>query len=246
MRRLNIILLLLTVLLFSCGTFAQDYKTIRLASEEWENATNADGTGLYWDIFRLVYEDEGIEVEYTIVPYARAVMMVYNNQADAWVGSYMNEEDFPVYPEFAFDADIVAGIYNGEEYPGLEDQSDLAGLTIGWVRGYAYDLYLDVDVEKVTVNKRVLGLKMLGAGRLDMFIDADIELEKAIPESGLDMDVYTMKEFIELGLYPAFARSGKGKALSMIWDRRIRELKESGELDKLYKKHDYTDFRPGH
>jgi len=157
----------------------------------------------------------------------------------------MDEEDFPIYPEFAFDADLVAGVYNREKYPDLQDQSDLAGLTVGWVRGYAYDLYLDVDVEKVTVNKRVLGMKMLDAGRLDMFLDAYIELEKATPESGLDMDVYAIKEFIELGLYPAFAPTEKGKALSMIWDTRIKELMESGELDKLYEKHDYSDFRPG-
>jgi polar amino acid transport system substrate-binding protein len=39
---------------------------IILASEEWANATNRDGTGLYWDIFRAVYEPVGIKTRFII------------------------------------------------------------------------------------------------------------------------------------------------------------------------------------
>ena len=40
---------------------------IIFASEERSNATNRDGTGLYWDIFRAVYSSMGIKTKIIIV-----------------------------------------------------------------------------------------------------------------------------------------------------------------------------------
>ena len=56
---------------------------IILASEEWANATNKDGTGLYWDIFRAVYEPVGIKTKFIIRSYKGSVSLVKKNQADA-------------------------------------------------------------------------------------------------------------------------------------------------------------------
>ena len=61
---------------------------IILASEEWANATNRDGTGLYWDIFRAVYEPVGIKTKFIIRSYKGSVSLVKKNQADAAVGIY--------------------------------------------------------------------------------------------------------------------------------------------------------------
>ena len=56
---------------------------IILASEELANATNKDGTGLYWDIFRAVYEPVGIKTKFIIRSYKGSVSLVKKRQADA-------------------------------------------------------------------------------------------------------------------------------------------------------------------
>ena len=49
---------------------------IIMASEEWTNATNRDGTGLYWDIFRAVYEPVGIKTKFVIQSFDGSVSLV--------------------------------------------------------------------------------------------------------------------------------------------------------------------------
>ena len=53
---------------------------IIMASEEWTNATNRDGTGLYWDIFRAVYEPVGIKTKFVIQSFDGSVNLVKKKQ----------------------------------------------------------------------------------------------------------------------------------------------------------------------
>lgn len=59
-----------------------------LVSEEWTDYTNADGSGLAWDILRRVFEPSGYKVKTRTEPYSRAVGLVQRGEADVWVGSY--------------------------------------------------------------------------------------------------------------------------------------------------------------
>jgi polar amino acid transport system substrate-binding protein len=61
---------------------------IRLASETWNDYTNADGSGLAWDVLREVFEPAGVKVKIRSVPYTRSVGLARRGEVDAWVGSY--------------------------------------------------------------------------------------------------------------------------------------------------------------
>ena len=56
---------------------------IRLASEIWEAYTEADGTGLGWDVMREVFEPAGVRLDIHSVPYTRSVGLVQRGEADA-------------------------------------------------------------------------------------------------------------------------------------------------------------------
>jgi len=101
------------VMLVCCPglAYAEEVSDISVSSEEWEGATHPDGSGLYWDIIRLVYEPVGIKVNYSISSYARSVALVKQKRADAWVGSYLDEEDGVIYPKSHFDADDVSALF---------------------------------------------------------------------------------------------------------------------------------------
>ena len=84
---------------------------IILASEEWINATNRDGTGLYWDIFRAIYEPMGIKTKIIFRSYKGSVGLVKNNQADAAVGIYPYEIQGTLFSKFPFVKDYVLALF---------------------------------------------------------------------------------------------------------------------------------------
>lgn len=82
-------------------------KQIHLVSEEWLDYTNADGTGVAWDVLRKVFEPAGVKVVPQSAPYSRAVGLVKRGEADAWVGSYKQENADNLYPRWHFDMDHI-------------------------------------------------------------------------------------------------------------------------------------------
>ena len=104
---------------------------IKLVSEAWVNGAQEDGTGIYWDIMRLVYEPLGIKVEYNTTDYARSVALVKQGEMDAWLGSYLNEEQNIIYPKWHFDADVVVALYKKSSDFQWQGKKSLAGKNEG-------------------------------------------------------------------------------------------------------------------
>lgn len=91
------------------GVMAQEQQ-VRLVSEEWLDYTNADGSGLAWDVLRKVFEPAGVKVKVLSAPYSRSVGLVKRGEADAWVGSYKEENDDNLYPRWHFDMDHILSL----------------------------------------------------------------------------------------------------------------------------------------
>lgn len=71
---------------------AQSTKEIIVATESWEDATNRDGTGLYWDIVEAVYTPLGYTIDKKHTSYSKARDLVMANQADMWLAAYKDEK----------------------------------------------------------------------------------------------------------------------------------------------------------
>jgi ABC-type amino acid transport substrate-binding protein len=96
--------------------------------------------------------------------------------------------------------------------------------------------YLDVPVEVFEVNKRETALKMVGAGRMDYFLDGYDELVVAMedcPDLSGDMVIQRIKN---LNIYMCFQNNSRGQELADLWDRRFQELMDSGEMAALFAK----------
>ncbi|WP_341802362.1 hypothetical protein [Aquipseudomonas alcaligenes] len=84
---------------------------MNLVSEHWVGHTNADGSGLAWEIMRAVFEPVGVKMNYRLVPYTRAIGLVQRGEADAWLGSYRNEiSERIIYPRSPYDADRIVAL----------------------------------------------------------------------------------------------------------------------------------------
>lgn len=206
-------------------------KQIHLVSEEWLDYTNADGTGVAWDVLRKVFEPAGVKVVTQTAPYSRAVGLVKRDEADAWVGSYKEENDDNLYPRWHFDMDHIYALgLASKPAPTLET---LGKYRLAWVRGYDYGSYLPNVREFREIQRREGILPMLEHDRVDYYIDALTEVDYVLGQAS-QPERFRRTHVAELPLYLAFARNDQAKALCDLFDKRMKELVRSGELKPIF------------
>ena len=206
-------------------------KQIHLVSEEWLDYTNADGTGVAWDVLRKVFEPAGVEVVTQSAPYSRAVGLVKRGEADAWVGSYKEENDDNLYPRWHFDMDHIYALgLASKPAPTLDT---IGKYRLAWVRGYDYGSYLPNVREFRGIQRREGILPMLEHDRVDYYIDALTEVDYVLGQAS-QPERFRRTHVAELPLYLAFARNDQAKALCDLFDKRMKELVRSGELKPIF------------
>jgi polar amino acid transport system substrate-binding protein len=236
------LLLSLILIFYSSQLFAVDkIHQLTVVTEQLEELSHADGSGLYFDLVRKIYEPLGIKVKTIVFPYIRSVNMVKLNKADFWLGSYIKEEDFAVYPRYPYDYDQVAAMYKPELFPQFNDINSLKGKNVCWIRGYNYEHHLPIKMIKHERNNRHAAFLSLQAGRFDVFLDDFDDMQAEIEKENPDMQAFQVKKIVKIFLYPAFRGDERGEVLKNLWDKRMQEIQENGEFTALFLSYEYTN-----
>jgi len=206
-------------------------KQVHLVSEEWLDYTNADGSGVAWDVLRKVFEPAGVKVVTQSAPYSRAVGLVKRGEADAWVGSYKDEIEDNLYPRWHFDMDHIYAL--GLASKPVPTLNTVGQYRLAWVRGYDYSSYLPNAKTFREIQRREGILPMLEHDRVDFYIDALTEVDYVLGQSP-QPERFRRTHVAELPLYLAFARNDQARALRDLFDRRMDELVRSGELRPIF------------
>ncbi|MEE4263008.1 MAG: transporter substrate-binding domain-containing protein [Desulfobacteraceae bacterium] len=209
---------------------------IVLASQEWTNATNKDGTGLYWDIFRAVYEPVGIKTKFIIRSYKGSVSLVKKNQADAAVGIHPENIQGALSSQYPFAKDYVLVLFKKNKLYQWSGQETLKNKKVGWIKGFSFDEYLEVPVIKREFAQRENILRRLDKDQIDFFMDTRNDMESVLNKGIIDVTRYTVETVLELERYLVFANNKKGQELKKIFDDRFPYLVKSGEIEKLFAK----------
>lgn len=241
----TIYITLLAFFLSTSGVFAnqKETKTLTFVSEAWESATESDGTGLYFDIMRKVFEPLGYHVDTVLTTYSRSVYLVQSGRMDAFMGSYIDEQENVLYPFWHFDAEEIAAVYKASAIPKWEGEKSLKARAVGWIKGYDYDDYIQTEMVIHEIKSRKQGLAMVMSDRLDVLLDARSELEVELSLEDAKGKSLELSTLTELKLYPGFANNERGKMLREIYDKRFEQLLESGELKTLFEQYGW-DFFP--
>lgn len=232
----TIIIVLAFLMLPLMASAAEKITEITIASDEWDNCTNPDGTGMYWDIFRAVFEPSGIKVKPLMRSYTATMEMARQKKVDAAVGAYIDEVKGVVYPKKHFGVDAVAVVYKKDKGVDWKGEPTLSGKNIAWIKGYSFDEYLTVPVKKTEFEDRTVVARMLDNNRIDYFMDAYADIMAMVEQKALDPAKYEVKMLKKLNLYLVFANSEKGKQLLGTFDENIQKIVASGEMDKICKK----------
>lgn len=204
---------------------------IMLASEEWVDYTNKDGSGLAWDVLRQIFEPVGITVQSRSVPYTRSVGLAQRGEVDGWVGSYRDEADGVLYPHWNFDSDHIYAL--GLATTPAPSLATLGNYRLAWVRGYKYEEYLPNVRRFNQIERRDGILPMLLHGRADFYIDAHSEAKYVLGQSD-DPAQFKLTHIAELPLYIGFADNERGRALMGVYDQRMAVLVKNGELKPIF------------
>lgn len=239
---------LLTLCLLPVQAAERSPAQIRIISEVWPGYTNADGSGLAWEIMRMIFEPAGVKVVHRSETYTRAVGLVQRGEGDAWLGSY-GDEDFEhtLYPRETYALDPVTAL-------GLADKpvpnlADIGTYRLAWMQGYGYQHYLPGVQRYQEVRTRSGVLEMLARDRADYYIDALPEVQHVLARS-TEPARYRIAALTALPMYPGFADTASGRALAALYDRRLAALSRDGSLRALYQRwnqpylfDDYTEYR---
>jgi polar amino acid transport system substrate-binding protein len=232
---LSIIIFLLCLISFPALADSSPEEII-LASEELANATNKDGTGLYWDIFRAVYEPVGIKTKFIIRSYKGSVSLVKKRKADAAVGIHPEKIQGALSSTYPFVKDYILVLFKKSRLHQWDGQESLKNKNVGWLKGYPYDEYLEVPVIKKEFASREKILRQLDQDQVDFFMDRRSDVESVLNKGIIDVSRYTVEIVLELERYLVFANNKKGQELKKIFDYRFPYLVESGEIDRLFAK----------
>lgn len=224
----------LLIVLCACTAVVQAQDVpgkIMLASEEWNDYTNKDGSGLAWDVLRHVFEPAGIKLQTRSVPYTRSVGLAQRGEVDGWVGAYRDEAKGVLYPHWNFDSDHIYAL--GLANTPAPTLATLGNYRLAWVRGYKYEEYLPNVRRFNQIERRDGILPMLEHARADFYIDALTEAKYVLNQAD-DPSTFTLTHIAELPLYLGFADNERGRALMAVFDQRMAVLVKSGELKPLF------------
>ena len=226
-------LLWLCLCLGSWSLPAAEPVQVHIVSEVWEDYTNADGTGLAWDLVRKVFEPAGVLVKAEGMTYTRAVGLVQRGKADAWIGAYQNEVESAIFPTWHYDVDPIyaLGLANNNA-PRLDT---LGVYRLVWMRGYDYQDQLP-NVRNYTELQSKNGiLNMLTSHRADFYLDAEPEVKELLAKAEQPA-LYRVTLLTSLPSYLGFVPNARGQQLADLFDRRMAELVKSGELKPIFQR----------
>lgn len=214
-------------------------ETVLIASEEWANQTNRDGSGIYWDLIKKVFANAGYQVKIRIRSYQGSVELLKRQKVDAVVGLYAGEQENVFYPVNHFDCEVIQALYLKSKFSGEIKQKSLQNKKVCWIKGYNIGEYLNVNVRSREISSREDALSLVFNRKVDFFLDAKIDLTFLLKSLKMTERLKLKRtDLSRENLYICFVFNNKGKKLAEIFDKQFSRIKESGELKTLYQKYE--------
>lgn len=262
-RAASLGLLLLGLLPAIAGGSARstpDGRVLVAVADEWcpyTCAADAQQQGYIVDLVRAVFEPLGYRIEYRVMPWPRALRETQLGRANLALGITPADARELVMPTLMADrceSSFAVPPDSEWRYRGI---ADLEGVTLGVTAGYSYFGELDEwiarhrdDPARIDVGTGEspldASLRKLREGRIDVFIENRNVLKHAaakLPaDQGFRLQGQTPGQPIVVGFSPA---SPQDVALAAVFDTRIRQLRESGELAAILAAYGMDDASAG-
>ena len=230
---------------------------IILSADQWcpyNCDCEEDCPGFMIEIAEYAFEREGHTVTYITLPWARAIKYVREGKYTGIVGTGREETPDFIFPDIETAvADHTFYVKKGNtwRYSGFDSLEKVRlGAIINYSYGSLYNDYIKPNKKSTRVqliggkNALARNIKKLLNGRIDVLIE-----DKKVFQYHL-YKTNTPDQFTDAGtayiekVYIAFSpKLEKSKLYAEILSKAMRELRETGELEKILKKYGIKDWR---
>lgn len=219
-------------------------KSISVVAPVWKGYTNTDGSGIYWDVIRAIYEPLDIKVKTKNIAWNRAMKMVSKYHTyNAIIGEYITSEENLLFPNYPIDIEYMSLLSKNNKGSKFKDLSSLTGKKVGWIKDYDVIPEEKRNFELIEFRGIDQGIEFLNAGRIDYLIDDWDEIAAAMKANNMNTQDYVVDPMPEgTAIYTAFSNDQISEELIKIYNERIPVLSKSGELAKIYEKWDNAEL----
>ncbi|AYF87979.1 transporter substrate-binding domain-containing protein [Pseudomonas sp. JS3066] len=228
-------------------------ETLVIAGDIWCPINCEPGSrkpGVFVELAQEIFGEAGIDVEYRLVNWARAVHDTRNGRLDALIGAGIQDA-----PDFVFTATppgvsrmcFYVAPNSQWRYRGLES---LANVRLGSINSYSYGQELDTyirikrdDPARVQVVSGDQALEMnvekVLLGRIDATIENAWVMDAWLAESGQQGKLVKAGcRLPDVPIFLAFSPALKGSARhAALFDTGLKRLRESGRMNALLQRY---------
>jgi len=214
-------------------------KEVSFISGTWDDYSNADSSGIYWDIIEKVFKDDFTLTKSTSI-WARAVHSFEQEQVDVLIGAYKTDVSVDaLFSSFHLDYEypLYAFARNNNTLERIK-QKDTT-LTACVDSGSSLHKHIAfIATDNIVETSFIQCETLLKNNKIDILIEYDYNLEpstQALPKMVL----------IESSpLFLVFHNTEKGRFLKYYFDKNIAELARNGVLRELFP--DLSSFNRAH
>lgn len=198
------------------------------------HAVQRGQTGLITDILNAVYKREGVVFRHETMPYARALQALAVGKIQCTLD--VGKQKIGLQPKsiIAF-YDLSVAFMRGTEWKGPES---LRGKKVAYLHGFDIAKILKLNVVPQLVYDLTSAFHMLDRGFASYILDDGRLLKDALFESRLPSYEFEVEHLKTFEVRPIFADTPDGRKFLEIYDRRIPEMIETGELDEIFTRYD--------
>jgi polar amino acid transport system substrate-binding protein len=185
---------LIIFVLFIPSISSAEYKIKLAAENSWPPYSNEVGEGISKDIIQRAFDSVGVEVEFIIVPYARALLLAQLGKVD---GAFNVTKQKSTLDKFAFGEVPILQVkasfyYHKESGLNFKTVDEIpAGTSIALILDYEYGELYEKNRDRfneVRVSNQKQIIKLLQLKRVDMAIMFDDVAEYYLSELTLNKD----------------------------------------------------------
>lgn len=250
---MKIAAVLVTLLALACGS-AQAETIITLAADPWCPHTCAalgGKPGTMVEIATRAFAARGITVRYKTMAWARAMVEVRAGKIDGAVGALAGEAGDLVLHAEPLGRQTNAFIARANDAWRFAGLASLEGKRIGTIQDYSYAPDIDAWLAKHAgivhplggENALVRNLRKLTGGRLDVVVEDESVLAHHLKQLRPAPEIQVAGRIAGGNLFIALRQGGDSARYADILDQGIRDLRASGELQRIMAAYGGKDWK---
>lgn len=206
--------------------------TIMIATQEWTNYVNKDGSDYYFALLERIFP--GYQHSVTFMPYSRSLAMLEQQQVDLVFGAAADDFDNARCGASLVEVDRSDMLTSQALATTYHSVQDLNGKSVVSQIGYDWRDLLPAGARYKEYASLEQMIKLLKFGRVDAVLEYRDELESALLKLGGDyQQLVIVDNVVEYGSTFCFAANKRGEYLQQQFERVMLQMIESGELKAL-------------